>query len=51
MDGWINWDLLSHPLNWVIVTLILIFMAYGGFAVWNAAGGSLPTLKVVSPGA
>lgn len=50
MDSWINWQLLAHPLNWVIVVLILIFMSFGAFAVWHNAGGLTPTLKVITPG-
>ena len=47
MNDWINIELLSHPMNWVIVTLVLIFIAYGAFAIWQNAGGFLPSIKLV----
>ena len=42
MDSIINFRILGEPVNWLIVTLVLVFVAYGAFAISNHAGGFLP---------
>ena len=48
MENWVNLAVLSHPANWVIIVLILVFVAYGGFAISQNAGILTPSLKVQS---
>lgn len=46
MDSVINWNILGNPVNWVIVTLILIFVAYSFYVLHNNLGSLLPTIAV-----
>ena len=45
MDAWLNLRLLSHPLNWLIVVLILIFVSFGAFTLSKNTGVLLPQLN------
>lgn len=48
MNDWFDFTLLSNPANWIIVTLVLIFVAYSAFLLAQNAGALTPSLKVVS---
>jgi hypothetical protein len=36
----VNWNLLKHPVNWVIVLLMLLVAAYGGHLLLKYYGAS-----------
>jgi hypothetical protein len=36
----INWNLMKHPLNWVIVLMMLLIAAYGGHLLLKYFGAS-----------
>ena len=44
MESFINLRLLSEPMNWLIVTLVLIFGAYGAYLVYSHASDFTPVL-------
>ncbi len=44
LDLPINWDILGNPLNWLIVVMILIFVAYGAYVIHENANDLLPQL-------
>ena len=43
-DGFVNWAILGDPINWLIVTFVLIFVAYAAFVISHNAGDLLPTI-------
>lgn len=49
MNNWFDFTVLSHPANWVIIALVLIFVSYGGFVISQNAGILTPSLKIQSP--
>jgi hypothetical protein len=44
MGAWINEDILFNPVNWIIIALILIFVASGALAIKSNAGALTPKL-------
>jgi uncharacterized membrane protein len=44
LDSFINIRLLADPMNWLIVTLVLIFGAYGAYLVYSHASDFTPSL-------
>lgn len=44
MNAFINTAILFDPLNWIVVVLILLFVAYGGFVIWSNAAAFTPSL-------
>lgn len=36
----VNWNLLKHPMNWVIVLMMLLIAAYGGHLLLKYFGAS-----------
>lgn len=36
----INWNLMKHPINWIIVLLMLLIAAYGGHLLLKYFGAS-----------
>lgn len=47
MDSWINLDLLGNPVNWLIVSLTLIFGAYAIMLIMQNLGvGTLPIVAL-----
>jgi hypothetical protein len=42
MDSWINTEILFNPVNWAVVALVLIFGAFGVFAIYSNATAYLP---------
>ncbi len=43
MDAWLNLRLLSHPLNWLIVALVLIFAFNAARVIRANASSYLPS--------
>lgn len=44
MDGFLNMRILGDPINWLIVCLVLLFVSYSAFAVYQNSGELLPKL-------
>jgi hypothetical protein len=44
MDSFINMRLIANPVNWLIITLVLIFVAFSVFTIGRNSGVLLPTL-------
>ncbi len=42
----INWNIVGNPVNWVIVTMTLIFVAYAMFVIHQNMSSLLPSLPV-----
>lgn len=36
----INWNLIKHPINWIIILLMLLIAAYGGHLLLKYFGAS-----------
>ena len=41
----INWQLLGHPLNWLLIVLIVILVAYSAFTIQAHAKQLLPQIS------
>ncbi len=48
--GFINWQILGNPINWLIVVMVLIFVFYAAFVVWQNAADLVPQINIRSPG-
>jgi hypothetical protein len=35
MDGIVNLEILGHPINWLIVILLVVLIYFGAFAVYT----------------
>jgi hypothetical protein len=44
LDSFINLKLLANPINWLVITLVLIFVAFSIFIIGKNSGALLPTL-------
>jgi hypothetical protein len=44
MDNVLNMTILANPINWLIVVMILIFVAYGAFVVYSNASSLTPKI-------
>lgn len=44
MDDIINWPLISNPINWLIVIVMLVFVGYAAFAITTNATALLPDI-------
>jgi hypothetical protein len=44
MDSFVNTGILFNPVNWIIVTLVLIFGSYGLYVLYQNQGQLLPTI-------
>jgi hypothetical protein len=40
-SGFINWAILGNPVNWLIVTLTALFLAYAAFTIHANANSLL----------
>jgi hypothetical protein len=44
LDSFVNLKLLANPVNWLVITLVLVFVAFSLFVIGKNSGALLPTL-------
>jgi hypothetical protein len=48
MSSFINFNLLADPMNWLVITLVLIFGAFGAYVVYMHASDLTPRLPALA---
>jgi hypothetical protein len=50
MNDWINFEILSHPANWVIIFLILLLSTYAFYTIYANLGVLTPSIVIAPQG-
>lgn len=48
LDSFINMKILANPINWLVVTMTLIFVSYAMYAIWSNSSTLLPRLPAAA---
>ncbi len=47
MEGFVNFDIIGHPINWLIIVMVLLFVFYGMFVIWSNLSDLLPEVPAI----